>query len=132
MKHSVRAPPLPGTASASAFHGIAIINHKRGRLMTKSLFTFGLLVVLLLGLDVGSSQAAKCQDILDNNLYRCHVNFEGGATEHPCVQVVSPGVQSQKFDLVTEGLNFGCTCKATGPVDDPDFSASNEFFCVHP
>ena len=89
-------------------------------------------VALLLVLGVGSSQAENCQDILDNNLYRCQFNVEGEILSEVCLQFVSPGVESAKFDLVAGGVNFGCTCKAKGEVDDPDFNASKEFFCVNP
>jgi hypothetical protein len=45
-------------------------------------------------------------------------------------------VQSDKFDLVfssfPSSVPFGCTCKAEGKVDDPDFNASKEFLYVNP
>jgi hypothetical protein len=86
---------------------------------------------LLLTLGVDSSQAENCQDLLTNNRYRCHIN--GGANLiELCFQFISPGTQSPKFDVVIDGPAIGCTCKATGKVEDPDLDASKEFFCVQP
>jgi hypothetical protein len=98
--------------------------------MTKSLFTFGMLVALLLSLNVGASQAQTCQDILDNNRYRCQFSEESAAPFEGCFQFnSSTPTLSDKFD-VNFGVTHGCTCKAKGRVAEPDFNASKEFLCV--
>jgi hypothetical protein len=101
--------------------------------MKKSLFTFDAVVALLLTVGVGSSRAKNCQDLLDNNLYRCQFNSESSGPGEGCVQAVSPGSVSSKFDLVFGGVTFnGCSCKAKGSVDKPQFNASKEFVCINP
>ena len=40
--------------------------------------TWSTAVALLLVLDVGSSQAKDCQDILDNNRYHCQASQDNG------------------------------------------------------
>ncbi len=75
--------------------------------------------------------AANCQDLLENNLYRCRVNGEGGGLFEDCFQFTSPGVVGSKFDLTIAGLEgtFECECKATGSVSNPKFNASTAFLC---
>lgn len=97
-------------------------------------FAFGSMAVgLLLGLSVGSSQAANCQEILGNNLYRCQANSETSGPFEVCVQFFSPGTVSTKFDLMFgSAARYGCTCLAKGKVDAPDFGVSKEFLCADP
>jgi hypothetical protein len=98
--------------------------------MIRSQFTFGVLAVLLLSLSIGSSEAQTCQDILDNNRYRCQFSEEGAAPFGGCFQFNSSSpTLSDKFD-VQFGVTHGCTCKAKGGVAKPDFNASKEFLCV--
>jgi len=98
--------------------------------MTKSVLTLGMLVALLLSLNVGSSQAQTCQDIVDNNRYRCQFSEEASAPFGGCFQFnSSTPTLSDKFDLQF-GVPHGCTCKAKGKVAKPDFNAANEFLCV--
>jgi hypothetical protein len=75
---------------------------------------------------MGSSHAKEnCQDLLENNLYRCNMTIETGVQYEFCLQAVSPGVESEKFDVVIFGSeSLGCTCKAKGKVDKPTFDTS--------
>lgn len=99
--------------------------------MKKSVLTCSVVGALLLILGISASQAKNCQDILDNNRYRCQFNDEVSFPFEQCIQFNSstPTV-STKFDVDFNGIDYGCTCKAKGKVAEPDFNASKEFLCV--
>jgi hypothetical protein len=82
-----------------------------------------------------SQAAADCQVLLGNNLYRCQVKSELGATNELCLRAISPGSASTKFDLQFNsflGTSLGCICKATKTFKAPSFNTSTEFVCGNP
>ena len=109
--------------------------------MRKSVFTVGLLLAFVLSFSVVSAHDDKdddrkeknCQDLLDNNVYRCQVKSDFDTAFEDCFRFTSPGVQSQDFDLFTDGLGevLGCECKAKGSFKNPRFNKSNDFHCVN-
>jgi hypothetical protein len=99
--------------------------------MRKSLFTIAGLFSLFLIATADKAQAANCQDLLANNLYRCRIASELGELFEDCFQFVSPGVVGTKFDLSLFGGEeiLECECKANGSVSKPKFNASTAFLC---
>jgi hypothetical protein len=102
--------------------------------MKTSLFIGGAFLTFVLTAATGLrlAQAENCQDVLDNNVYRCQVKSDFDTPFEDCFRFTSPGVQSDKFDLFVDGLGIvqGCSCKAGGSFNTPDFGASKEFQCV--
>ena len=102
--------------------------------MRKSLFVGGAFLALALSAVSGlpSAQAEDCQQVVDNNVYRCHVKSDFGDEFSDCFRFTSPGTQSYKFDLFVDRLGHiqGCSCRASGSFNTPDFNASKEFACV--
>ncbi len=77
--------------------------------------------------------ATPCDDLLDNNVYRCHIKADFLPDPFDdCFRFTSPGVQSEDFDLFVDGLGIvqGCDCSATGSFSKPKFGAAKEFHCV--
>src|SRR5882724_7211625 len=101
--------------------------------MKTSLFIGGAFLTFALTAATGLrlAQAENCQDVLDNNVYRCQVKSDFDTPFEDCFRFTSPGVQSDKFDLFVDGLGIvqGCSCKAGGSFNTPDFDASKEFQC---
>jgi hypothetical protein len=99
--------------------------------MRKSLFTIAGLFSFLLIATPEKAQAANCQDLLANNLYRCRIASEFGGLFEDCFQFVSPGIVGSKFDLNLIGgeETLACECKATGSVLKAKFNASTAFLC---
>ena len=78
------------------------------------------------------AQAENCEEVLDNNVYRCQVKSDFGTAFEDCFSFISPGDRSDKFDLFVDGLGqvLGCSCRASGSFNSPAFDASKEFQCV--
>ena len=91
--------------------------------------TFALVVIAA----VPMAQAQNCQDLLANHHYRCQFKSELGSEVEACLQFISPGSVSSKFDMITDGPGFGtlleCECKAKSDFGDPKFNQSTEFLC---
>jgi hypothetical protein len=102
--------------------------------MRKSLLVGGACLALTLSAVSGLrlAHAEDCQDVLDNNVYLCHVKSDFGSEFTDCYRFTSPGTQSYKFDLYADVLGQvqGCSCKAAGSFGTPDFNGSKEFECV--
>ena len=102
--------------------------------MKRSRCTLAVLTALLLATVAGSgiAQAENCKDVLNNNVYRCQVRSDFDTLFEDCFRFISPGVQSDEFDLFVAGLGLvqGCSCRAAGSFNTPDFGASKEFQCV--
>lgn len=75
---------------------------------------------------------ANCQDLLDNDTYRCRVKADDDDRFTDCFRFASPGTQSENFDLFPDlfGSVMACDCKATGTFASPNFGAANSFNCV--
>ena len=102
--------------------------------MRKSLFVGGAFLAFALTIAAGVrlAQAEDCQEVLGNNVYRCHVKSDFGTEFSDCFRFFSPGFLSGKFDLFVDGLgeDQGCSCKTSGSFNTPDFDGSKEFQCV--
>jgi len=102
--------------------------------MRKSLFVGGAFLAFALTTASGlrSARAEDCQEVLGNNTYHCRVKSNFGSEFEDCFRFTSPGDQSDNFDLFVDGLGQvqGCSCKASGSFNSPDFNASKEFECV--
>jgi hypothetical protein len=100
--------------------------------MKKTALVIAAMFVLTITATAHSVYAADCQDLLNNNLYRCHVKPESGGMFDDCFQFTSPGVFSGKFDLnvFLLGIVQGCTCDTTGSLNNPHFNTSKNFHCV--
>lgn len=101
--------------------------------MKRTLFIPAVSLTLLLGATVGPGLALpnECGERLANNRYRCTVKDELGTPPFEmCLQFISPGVESAKFDLLVNGGSFGCSCKAGRGFSNPDFTGAKEFLCV--
>jgi len=117
--------------------------------MEKSLLVRNALVALFVIVGVASSHASSaqnCQDVLNNNRYRCQGNstFVDFPVE-VCIAFLSPGKISSQFDM-SEDLNFvgpdvltvfyGCVCNPGADpfiagVSSPEFNASRtDFLCA--
>lgn len=77
----------------------------------------------------------SCQDLLANNIYRCHYKEEPDnpfVAGEDCFRFQTPGTQSEDFDLESNQLGIlGCDCGPKGPSQNPSFD-SKEFLCVTP
>lgn len=76
--------------------------------------------------------AADCQDLLDNNVYHCQIKSDVPETFEGCFRFTPPGVQSEGFDLTSDGLGdtLSCDYRAKGNFNAPQFSAAKDFHCV--
>lgn len=72
----------------------------------------------------------NCQDILNNNTYRCEGKTSSGAEGTLCLRFVSPGVFSSNFDLDFGEVKLGCSCKPQGSFKRPKFNESRSWYCV--
>jgi hypothetical protein len=95
-----------------------------------------LLAVLLFGLIIApnladaSRRKRNCVEILGNNSYSCQFRFkEGGSVENLSLQFFP----APAGDGLVVSFDFGpqspCQCGALGSFKEPQFGASNEFFC---
>jgi hypothetical protein len=86
------------------------------------------------GIVAAAKKAGKlCSDRLANQVYRCQTRAESGATFEDCFRFSSPGLVSDKFDVVIDGLDgatLGCTCKAKGTPKKARFNALPAFVCT--
>ncbi len=102
--------------------------------MRKSLLVGGAFLAFVLTAASGSrlARAENCQTVLGNSVYRCQVKSDFDTPFEDCFRFISPGVQSDKFDLFVDGLGIvqGCSCRAGGSFNTPDFGGSKEFQCV--
>jgi hypothetical protein len=110
--------------------------------MEKSLLVRNALVALFVIVAVASSHASSaqnCEDVLNNNRYRCQGNNTFVGPAEVCIEFRSPGEISSQFDML-EDLNFvgpavltvsyGCVCNPVG-VHSPEFNASHtDFLCA--
>jgi hypothetical protein len=95
---------------------------------------YSLTVSLALALAVmaGAQTAqANCEELLDNNHYRCQVQSDQGDAFEDCFIFSSPGNVSSQFDLFPVVLDktLGCGCKAKG---NDKFHEADAFLCVGP
>jgi hypothetical protein len=143
-EHAIPAPPAarvvvrPSSAPNRnvMFVPLLIVTRRRRSEMRKPAFTVGMLLALWLSFSVNSTRAQwakNCQDLLDNNVYRCQVKSDFGTAFEDCFRFTSPGLQSQDFDLFIDLLGeiLGCECKAEGSLENPQFNESREFHCVN-
>lgn len=73
--------------------------------------------------------AANCEDLLDNNAYRCEVTRQDGSSFEDCFVFNSDSPVVGDFDLTVEGLGqtLGCSCE-TKKADK--FKQTKTFLCV--
>jgi len=91
----------------------------------------GLVLTLAVAGSAPLVQAGKnCEDLLDNNAYRCEITFEGnpGESFEDCLIFDSEGLTLGDFDLFVVGLDevLGCSCEGKGKK----FDNSKQFVCV--
>jgi hypothetical protein len=105
--------------------------------MRKSLCTVGALTVFLLISAMHTASAKTCQDLLDNNTYRCQLKPPPGTFEpfEVCFTFIAeaPGTQLNfVLHLIAGGEVFPlvCACKAGGSFQNPAFGTSKEFLCA--
>lgn len=110
--------------------------------MRVHILALAIMIAIVIGLapgyDIAHAEGLQgvkrtCQDLLDNNTYRCMVKDETGKEFEDCLRFVSPGNESEDFDMFSDkfGGAFGCECKPTGSFFHPNWGQSRAFYCVY-
>jgi hypothetical protein len=105
--------------------------------MRNSLCTVGALTVFLLTSVMHTASAQNCQDILDNNSYRCLIKplpTSGNQDTEVCFTFEAEPLPTMVtgFLLHIDGgfASLACGCKAQGSFNNPKFETSKEFLCA--
>ena len=88
----------------------------------------------LTGLLASSSSAeakgGNCQGKLADKSYNCVYDNSNGGSGTFCMDFITGGF-STHFDMFENGLDYGCTCGASGSLKSPKFDASSSAWeCV--
>jgi len=106
-------------------------------MLTRKIWLYIILITIFITGTLGvpnQSIAVNCQDLLNNNVYRCHVKSDFGSEFEDCFRFTSLGIVSEDFDLNIDGLpweTLACECEAKGSFKKPVFNAGREFHCVN-
>ena len=99
--------------------------------MTYRMIISGLVLTLAVAGSAPLVQAKKnCEDLLDNNAYRCEITTQEGDVFHDCFVFNSADPVVGDFDLVVEGLQeepLGCSCETKKAKK---FKQTKSFACV--
>ena len=91
----------------------------------------GLVLTLAVAGSAPLVQAKKnCEDLLDNNAYRCEITTQEGDVFHDCFVFNTADPVVGDFDLVVEGLQeepLGCSCETKKANK---FKQTKTFLCV--
>ena len=99
--------------------------------------TITCLVITIALVSAIDAVAQNCEAVLDNTSYDCRFARDTGETFLGCVRFSSEGTIGD-FDIRLHmepasgatNLLGGCSCHATGSVQEPEFDAAKTFACI--